>query len=718
MKYLRNYNNRTEFESEMYENKPFVTYVGSENSLYYSGNSINIPDSLKQKVRALWIVDGKSNEDLDRDTIKDMSGNGHDLKLSGFSFNKNSGYGKYETDFNDWTLNYSVLNKQIVTFNRSNIQGVFFCNIPNSYKVDIPSFKVNVDFTVSTNNSPAYYYWNEDGTREFIYLTKGINILPINYASKSNDSHLTGSGFHDSFCDSVIIEQIPEYQGAVVTDGVDDIIQSNDSIKDILSNSNKITVLSMIRQLDRGNQSIIRTNFIGMAGSNSDTWVNNLTSEIGTTGIYGYSVSDLNNSFPSVISNILGDDHLYTVDSKIDHSVLPNFTVNGFVRTGDHIDSVSSVAWYWTLIANDVLTKDEIELLISYYDLDRWIRPIAYYNPKRQGLTNDNHTEFNDKLLDLSGNGRDLTLYNFSYDLGSGINKYPVSFGKNKTWNDIPKNFTVEYTGSEAHITHANHAGNGLFFHYVYQSGKLTNIKEIPSFRIRISGLENGSKFVYRYLATENAVKETLLRLGNGIHDLPKSFTPTSNLVGDVWVGSTISSTDDGTIEFDCDIKLDILPEIEGALVFDGIDDYAQYQGELGLKDYTVIVDREYQESIATQVPIVSHISSSGSVNTPFLIEHLGLSKILAPHSYGKYTEVGELNISRFTSYQSTYKYNGTDITKGTSTNTGNGLTIGRFGNERQYAMICLYSMLIYPYSMSKFLMNRQLEKYNLNKLI
>lgn len=96
----------------------------------------------------------------------------------------------------------------------------------------------------------------------------------------------------------------------------------------------------------------------------------------------------------------------------------------------------------------------------------------------------------------------------------------------------------------------------------------------------------------------------------------------------------------------------------------------------------------------------------------------MGLSKILAPHSYGKYTEVGELNISRFTSYQSTYKYNGTDITKGTSTNTGNGLTIGRFGNERQYAMICLYGMLIYPYSMSKFLMNRQLEKYNLNKLI
>lgn len=710
MKYLNYYKDRTEIKSEMYDNKPFVTYVEKDNTVFYDKNSVKIPDSLKSKIRALWIADGKSNEDSDRNIIVDRSGNGHNLELSGFSFSKNSGYGKYSIAFKDFPYEEEIINisDSKVVFNSG---GQLLLPYPSMNK-DIPSFRIKVSGLSQTYHF-RYYYRSSDGVQHSIDMAKdGYYDLPICY-NIQNSSDGTNCGFGNNGTDVVTIEQIPEYQGAVVTDGVDDIIKSSNTISEILGDSSKCTVLSMMVNLDNR-----ISNSVNILGSR---YLRSLIGEnrSGKYGIFGYSSSNINTlGTIEVINNILGDSNDYLASYVSAGNVQDYFFVDGHLTLSGDPLQVRNKAWYWSLIANDELTNNEINLLIQYYDLDRWIRPIAYYNPKRQGLTNDNHTEFNDKLLDLSGNGRDLTLYNFSYDLGSGINKYPVSFGKNKTWNDIPKNFTVEYTGSEAHITHANHAGNGLFFHYVYQSGKLTNIKEIPSFRIRISGLENGSKFVYRYLATENAVKETLLRLGNGIHDLPKSFTPTSNLVGDVWVGSTISSTDDGTIEFDCDIKLDILPEIEGALVFDGIDDYAQYQGELGLKDYTVIVDREYQESIATQVPIVSHISSSGSVNTPFLIEHLGLSKILAPHSYGKYTEVGELNISRFTSYQSTYKYNGTDITKGTSTNTGNGLTIGRFGNERQYAMICLYSMLIYPYSMSKFLMNRQLEKYNLNKLI
>lgn len=710
MKYLNYYKDRTEIKSEMYDNKPFVTYVEKDNTVFYDKNSVKIPDSLKSKIRALWIADGKSNEDSDRNIIVDRSGNGHNLELSGFSFSKNSGYGKYSIAFKDFPYEEEIINisDSKVVFNSG---GQLLLPYPSMNK-DIPSFRIKVSGLSQTYHL-RYYYRSSDGVQHSIDMAKdGYYDLPICY-NIQNSSDGTNCGFANNGTDVVTIEQIPEYQGAVVTDGVDDIIKSSNTISEILGDSSKCTVLSMMVNLDNR-----ISNSVNILGSR---YLRSLIGEnrSGKYGIFGYSSSNINTlGTIEVINNILGDSNDYLASYVSAGNVQDYFFVDGHLTLSGDPLQVRNKAWYWSLIANDELTNNEINLLIQYYDLDRWIRPIAYYNPKRQGLTNDNHTEFNDKLLDLSGNGRDLTLYNFSYDLGSGINKYPVSFGKNKTWNDIPKNFTVEYTGSEAHITHANHAGNGLFFHYVYQSGKLTNIKEIPSFRIRISGLENGSKFVYKYLATENAVKETLLRLGNGIHDLPKSFTPTSNLVGDVWVGSTISSTDDGTIEFDCDIKLDILPEIEGALVFDGIDDYAQYQGELGLKDYTVIVDREYQESIATQVPIVSHISSSGSVNTPFLIEHLGLSKILAPHSYGKYTEVGELNISRFTSYQSTYKYNGTDITKGTSTNTGNGLTIGRFGNERQYAMICLYSMLIYPYSMSKFLMNRQLEKYNLNKLI
>lgn len=139
--------------------------------------------------------------------------------------------------------------------------------------------------------------------------------------------------------------------------------------------------------------------------------------------------------------------------------------------------------------------------------------------------------------------------------------------------------------------------------------------------------------------------------------------------------------------------------------------------GDLGLQDYTIAVDRAYVEAKPSQVSIMSNVVD-GSINTPFLMEHMGINKILAPHSFGKYTVLSELNINRFISYQSTYKYNGIDITKGTSTNTGSGLTIGRIGGvASQYANIALWSLLLFPYTLSEFLLERQLKRYKLGTL-
>ena len=714
MKYLNYYKDRTEIKSEMYDNKPFVTYVEKDNTVFYDKNSVKIPDSLKSKIRALWIADGKSNEDSDRNIIVDRSGNGHNLELSGFSFSKNSGYGKYSIAFKDFPYEEEIINisDSKVVFNSG---GQLLLPYPSMNK-DIPSFRIKVSGLSQTYHF-RYYYRSSDGVQHSIDMAKdGYYDLPICY-NIQNSSDGTNCGFANNGTDVVTIEQIPEYQGAVVTDGVDDIISSNNSIRSILGSSNKITVLSMIRQLDRGNQSIIRTNFIGMAGSNSDTWVNNLTSEIGTTGIYGYSVSDLNNSSPSIISNILGDDHLYTVDSKIDHSVMPNFTVNGFVRTGDHIDSVSSVAWYWTLIANDVLTKDEIELLISYYDLDRWIRPIAYYNPKRQGLTNDNHTEFNDKLLDLSGNGYDIKLNNMSWSLGSGIGKYSshcdewfwVSNGNDN--NDNNANGYVTSTEVKIYgISSSIPIGGGI-----KDGCRLTrclgNTESLPSMTIKVSGIsKNNVKLSYDY-CNDNSIKSIEI-INDGIYNLPESVvTPSINN----WMGLYLKDFLNNL--FTNPIIIEIIPDNKDALVLDGIDDYGQFVGDLGLNDYTVVMDREYSYLINNQVPLVS--SNISEDQTPFIIEHYNTDSNAISFSYGAshITDI-PIDINRRIVYQSTYSYMGDPIPRGSKISTGNGITLGKYGNGVQYSAICLYSLMIFPYTLSKFLMNRQLEKYNLNKLI
>ena len=70
-----------------------------------------------------------------------------------------------------------------------------------------------------------------------------------------------------------------------------------------------------------------------------------------------------------------------------------------------------------------------------------------------------------------------------------------------------------------------------MLFSYVKKDGALANIKEIPAFRVTIGGLEGNSKFGYRYLATEDATEETLVYLGNGTHELAKSFAPTEALL-------------------------------------------------------------------------------------------------------------------------------------------------------------------------------------------
>lgn len=160
----------------------------------------------------------------------------------------------------------------------------------------------------------------------------------------------------------------------------------------------------------------------------------------------------------------------------------------------------------------------------------------------------------------------------------SGCNGYPVVFGTNKTWEHLSGTayYTSDTTNTTIHITHVRLANRGLLYSYVKVNGVLTNIKEIPSFRVTVKGLEGNSKLVYKYLATKDATKETSLHLSNGIHKLPKSFVPTDallDLTTNVWIGMSISPISEEVTEFDCDISIKVLPEYEGSFVTDGVDD-------------------------------------------------------------------------------------------------------------------------------------------------
>lgn len=178
----------------------------------------------------------------------------------------------------------------------------------------------------------------------------------------------------------------------------------------------------------------------------------------------------------------------------------------------------------------------------------------------------------------LPNRGGDFEILNAAYEGMSGCNGYPVVFGTNKTWEHLSgtANYTSDITSTTIHITHVRLANRGLLYSYVKEDGVLTNIKEIPAFRVTVKGLEGNSKLVYKYLATKDATKETSLHLSNGIHKLPKSFVPTDallDLTTNVWIGMSISPISEEVTEFDCNIIIEILPEYEGSFVTDGVND-------------------------------------------------------------------------------------------------------------------------------------------------
>lgn len=176
-----------------------------------------------------WTVTGKTNEDEDRATIANITGNGNDLVLSNFAFSGNSGYGEYAYNFNDtsWISipDYGVISDK--TSKSFNIKSFVLADYPVLYTAvnkdsSIKKVKIKV-----TNSIPGFYFGNKPANQIVDLSTDGIYEIP----SYNSPNDGTQYGFRCSdvaeSCD-ITIEQIPEYEGYLVADGVDDTIVSKE----------------------------------------------------------------------------------------------------------------------------------------------------------------------------------------------------------------------------------------------------------------------------------------------------------------------------------------------------------------------------------------------------------------------------------------------------------------------------------------------------------
>lgn len=678
-----------------------------------------LPPNIQSSLVSVISTYGKKNTDSDRDTLKDLTGKGNDFKLFNFSFSEASGYGEYKTDFNkNWALEMAAITgNQIVTFNRGDYKaGVFFLKIPTSLKVNIASFTVDVDFKSSKEDAaPYYYYWDTTGKKNQIRLVKGKNVLPTNYASNSTEG-TTGSGFHDNFCDIVTIKQIPDFEGWLCTDGVDDIIESVKPVSEMLEGSNEITVVSIIHQISQISQ---------IPGSKIDKGLNNQISyydspttigylrnsvkDVGKTGIYGYT---FNGTAHSVINNILGDKNDYIAVRNNEGIALNGvFSVCGYKNYFGELKELSSIAYAGGFIANKVLTTDEINQVIAYYNLDRpgeIIKPSMLYDIRKQGITNINHAEFNDELIDYI-NGYNIKMYNMLWDKQSGIGNYPISF---KDYIYLPARGTVEINRDSFVITSNTSTGNLLEVN--------TKTKVLPAYKVKIEGTSTIKEGNLKWRITTTAAVTTYIDIfEDGIYDIPAA-PQTEEAAYSGWCISKYNET------VNVKVTLLAIDDITDAIVLNGIDNFGKVIDVPIWKDYTICALRKwlYTASVDNRIGVGSLVSKSKvGQDGAFIAEQ---SFLLNPNKTASYNfgagnssllndKINEKSFAIQTKY--TYGINRQTLSVGSGLDT-NTLWFGTVrDNDTRFSYLALWNLMLFPYTMSNFILERQLKKYKLGSL-
>lgn len=162
-----------------------------------------------------WTVVGKTNEDEDRATIANITGNGNDLVLSNFGFSEGSGYGLYKTPFELYpsvqhSSKYSLSFSKFALGDHNLIIAPKQNDLSYDIKVKVTGLKDGVKFKWGWIGTTGYIDITTDGIHMLNKPASQIRQLIVEFAEDFDPDHV------------VTIEQIPEYEGYLVTDGVDD----------------------------------------------------------------------------------------------------------------------------------------------------------------------------------------------------------------------------------------------------------------------------------------------------------------------------------------------------------------------------------------------------------------------------------------------------------------------------------------------------------------
>ena len=610
--------------------------------------------------------------------IPDISGHGNHGVIYNSAYKLNSGANGYLVDF--------------TTFRDYGTKGI----VRTDSKIYLDeSFDYDKEFWLGYTNSPSPTYKvrvsgiPKDGVLNYtggswINLINGINELP----ARTNTEEIHGFVALTPNVDwsKLVIEQIGEYEGAYCLDGINDFVTIP-----ILSKGGKQVLMKVNWQKQDTmlyNQNPGQDNFAIFTNdyNNNNLVVAYASRNNGNTYIDGV----VNNNI--LATQLKGITHnIVATNNNIDATITPIIGSNK-----NHDNFFSQMSLYDFMLFDEISTDDKIKELNTYIGITPKVTLPNYYWDNYGKKNTDAKRGYIDEQVSLQKTGTSvnpLENFNISYEGMSGYNGYPVVFGANKTWETSNAvDYIYDINSTIVHITNVKHAANGLLYSYVKRDEALANIKEIPAFRVTVKGLEGNSKLIYKYLATENATKESIVYLGNGTH---KSFVPTDallDLTTNSWIGFAITPMIEGELVFDCDITIEILPEYENGLAYDGVSDFTDNKNIPIFTDFTAIikrVDLDAKNDNSTVMFKGNKIYES-SIGNGFILDYCYNSKNYV-YSYGKLNQI-ERDDSKII-YLTPESYNGNPIIKGENEDNL-GLVLGKYWKGIIYKTI-LYSKTI-----------------------
>lgn len=653
-------------------NRIGLNRIGSPSRGSPSGSDRSYIDpEVLASLKAVCICYGKSNDDPDRAIIKNLVDPDNPFVISNAAFKLNSGFGEYKEDFTTWSkvAGTSIItdSKYVLTDEKAITNAGYF--LWNRLAKD--SFKVKIS-NIPNGGWMSYRYRITEEDTQFSSLSireDGIYTLPATVAGSDVDFFISTASAPAKDWVGLTITQIPSFEGAFFTDGIDDLITSTKTVQEMLGGSNEITVVSLITHISgTGKYNIIGDGGIQVSDYSGQTFMAGTSSS-------GEKIVELGDK------EKLQAVQYTTFDSKLTIGL-----------------EDSSYAYYGTFVFNkENVPVDWIHQVIAYFNLDRTLNPDILCNTIKQGITNENHAEFGDKLIDFSGNGRDIQLNNIAWKGDSGIGKYEVDFLDSSIWNSSNSTITSSKIDCKNAISHI------MLLYYNVGSKEYP---DIPSFKV----IKTGADIDYSYIDETGFPKS--VKIVDGENVLPAShntlYSGSGRFCGfgNPGMGNSVTITQ--------------IPSHAGALCLDGVNDFGKVTGMPIYKDYTFIIDRQiiFIGDTAGVVASKSEDSADATKHGAFIFEYLGAPDKISTWSFYKDNgQVANTDFTRGISYQSKYSYNGKDLTVGTSKDSDK-LWLGTIrDNDSRFFNGAIYSLMSFPYSMSKFLIERQLKKYKLGTL-